>query len=50
MLCDDVDGRDGRGRREAQEEGDPCRHTADSLPCTAETTTRHCRAVINKNK
>lgn len=50
MLCDDVDGWDGRGGTEAQEEGDPCTRTADSLPCTAETTIRHCRAVINKNK
>ena len=36
MLCDDLDGWDGRGR-EVQEGGDICIHIADSLHCTAET-------------
>ena len=39
MLCDDLEGWDGEGGREAQEGGDICIHIADSLCCTAETNT-----------
>ena len=41
MLCDDLEGWDKEGRREAQEggDGDICIHIADSLCCTAETNT-----------
>ena len=40
MLCDDLEGWDGRwGEREAQEGGDICILTADSHCCTIETNT-----------
>ena len=39
VLCDDLDGWDGGGRREVQEGEDICIHIADSLRCTAETNT-----------
>ena len=39
MLCDDLDGWDGGGRKEVQERGDTCVLTADSRWCTAETKT-----------
>ena len=38
MLCDDLEGKDGKGR-EAQEGGTICIITADSHCCTAETNT-----------
>ena len=38
MLCDDLEGWDGGGRKE-QEGGNICTHRADSLHCTAETNT-----------
>ena len=34
MLCDDLDGYDGEAKREIQEGGDICIHTADSLCST----------------
>ena len=38
MLCDDLEGWDGRwGEREAQEGGDICILTADSHCCIAES-------------
>ena len=38
MLRDDLEGWDGGGwGREAQDGGDMCVHTADSLCCTEET-------------
>ena len=39
VLCDDIDGWDGGGGREVQEEGDIGIHIADSLHCTEETNT-----------
>ena len=41
MLCDDLEGWDRVGGREAQEggDGDICIPIADSLCCTAETNT-----------
>ena len=39
MLCDNLQGRDGEGGREAPEGGDIDIHIADSLCCTAETNT-----------
>ena len=39
MLCDDLDGWEGEGGREAQEGGDKCIHIADSLCYTEETNT-----------
>ena len=38
MLCDDLEEWAGE-RREVQEGEDACTHTADSLPCAAETDT-----------
>ena len=41
VLCDDLEGWDeDESGREAQEGGDICIHTADSLCCAAETSTR----------
>ena len=37
MLCDNLEGWDGEGGREAQEGGGICIHIPDSLCCTAET-------------
>ena len=34
VLCDDLEGRDGR---EVQEGGDICKHMANSLSCIAES-------------
>ena len=39
MLCDDLDGWDGWGRRDDQEGGGICVHMADSLCCRAEPNT-----------
>ena len=39
MLCDDLEGWDRKDKREAQEGGDICILTADSLCCTTETNT-----------
>ena len=39
MLCDDLEGWDGRGGREAKEGGDICIGVIDSCCCTAETNT-----------
>ena len=40
VLCDDLEGWDGGwGGREALEGRDRCIHIADSLCCTAETST-----------
>ena len=39
MLCDDLEGWDGRGGREAKAGGDICICIADSCCCTAETNT-----------
>ena len=38
-CCDDLDGWEGRGEREAQEGGDICIHIADLLHPTAEINT-----------
>ena len=38
-LCDNLQGWDGRGGREAQERGDLSIHIADSLRCTTDTNT-----------
>ena len=37
MLCDNLEGWDGKDGREAQVGGNICIHIADSLCCTAET-------------
>ena len=39
MLCDDLEGWDGEGGREAQKGRDICTHIADSFCCTEETNT-----------
>ena len=39
VLCDDLDGWDGRGGREVREAAGICIRIADSLCCTAETDT-----------
>ena len=42
MLCDDLEGWDGLGewgRKEVQEGGNICIHTANSLGCIAGTNT-----------
>ena len=39
VLCDDLEGWDGEGEREAHEGGNIGVHTADSLCCTTETNT-----------
>ena len=39
MLWDDLDGWDGGGWKEVQEEEDICIHITDSLCCTAKTNT-----------
>ena len=41
MLCDDLEGWDREGGREAQEEEDmgKCMHMTDSLCCATETNT-----------
>ena len=39
MICDDLEGWDMEGGREAQKEGDIYVHIADSLCYTAETNT-----------
>ena len=39
VLCDDPEGWDAEGRREAQERRDICMHTADPRCCTAGTNT-----------
>ena len=42
MLCDQLEGWDREGGREAQgggDMGDVCMHMADSLYCTTETNT-----------
>ena len=40
MLCDDLEGWDGKVGKEAQEGRDICIHISDSLCCTAETNTK----------
>ena len=44
MLCDDLEGWDGGGGREAQEEGDICIHIAVSH-CVQQKLTQHCKAI-----
>ena len=44
MLCEDLEGWDCWGRRQAQEAGDICILIAVSHYCTAETS--HCQAII----
>ena len=39
MLCDDLEGWDGAGKREAEEQGNICIIMADSPCCKAETNT-----------
>ena len=44
VLCDDLEGWDGGGGREAQEEGDICIHIAVSH-CVQQKLTQHCKAI-----
>ena len=44
VLCDDLEGWDGGGGREAQEEGDICIPIAVSL-CVQQKLTQHCKAI-----
>ena len=48
MLCDDLEGWDGRGSGvETQEGGDPCVHMADSQSYT-ERLIQHCTVIIHQ--
>ena len=42
MLCNDLEGWDREGGREAQEGGDMCMHMADSLCCATVNNTVLC--------